>query len=153
MWQKLLSHLRTWKKIMRCTRDQRHFENEFAEFLQTCNKSYHLTLRPEMKSCVSLETNDISHMNLHWYSRPMTKVAATPWELKSRRTPSRLQMFTGPQRKSYFFSPHKWGEQFMSHVCMNNATLFENVVGLHSNAWSHFSSQNETPTFVTHLHA
>ena len=63
-----------------------------------------------------------------------------------------LQMFTGPQRKAYFFSSHKGGEQFMSHVCRNNANLFENVVGLHWNAWSHFRSQNETLTFVTRLH-
>ena len=41
--------------------------------------------------------------------------------------PSRLQMFTGPQREAYFFSPHKGGEQLLSHVCRNMAIQPANV--------------------------
>ena len=62
--------------------DQRHFKDKIALLLQTCDKSCSSTLGPERKSCVSLETNDISTANLHYFCRRVTKVAISYWDLK-----------------------------------------------------------------------
>ena len=83
------------------------------------DKSWHLTLGREMKPCVSLGTCDISTVNCH---------------TSALKTPSKSQMFTGSQRKAYFFSRKKGGEkclncnsQLLSHVCSRNAIRISNA--------------------------
>ena len=119
VWQKLVSHFGSWNEIMRFNADQRHFQ-----------------------------------IDLHYYCRRMTKIVHPPCEVKKsmlfagdqwtiaisiallmqtydksycHTLGGELQMFTGPQRKAYFFSPHKGGEQLLSHVCKNMAIQTANV--------------------------
>ena len=111
---------------MRFTADQRHFENQFALLLQTCDKSWCLTLGGEMKSCVSLQTNDISRINLHYHCRRMTKVAVTPWEVNCKCSLVPSEKHTFVFEISRFFNFLKIF-QLLSHVCMNMAIQTANV--------------------------
>ena len=139
---------------MRFTRDPRHFESEFALFLQTCDKSCHLILGPEMKSCVSLETNDISHINLHYYSRRVTKVAATLWRLKSEERHPDCKCSLALNENVIFLHPR----QCLSNFCHMSAVIMPSrkMMMVKPQREAYFFTRKFTPesriaSFVTRL--
>ena len=95
-----------------------------ALFLQTCDKSCCHTLGGDMKSCFSLETNDISLMN--------------------------LPCGFGVKRMFPFHLP-KCGSNFCHTSAGIMQSQSWNGTGLQRNAWFHFRSQGETCTFATSL--
>ena len=117
VWQKLLSHPGGWNEIVLFTGDQRHFANEFALWLRS---ETHVPFSPPQmwKQLLShvCRNNANSFLKCHWSAAKRM----IPFQVPNRDIyfchtsagimPSRLQMFTGPQRNAYLFVDKSGGE-------------------------------------------
>ena len=119
---------------MRFTQDKRHFENEFALLLETCDNNCFHIWGGEKGTCVSLRSNNANSLAKCRWSPVKRTIPFHPPRCDTNFChtsrvimPSRVEMFTGPQRKRYFFSGSRVPEQLLSHVCTNNAIPIANV--------------------------
>ena len=140
--------------IKRFAADQRHFKDKVALLLQTCDKNCFPTLGPERKSCVSLETNDISTADLHYLCRRVTKVAATLWELKSEERHPDCKCSLVPSENVIFLHPR----QCLSNFCHTSAVIMPSrkMMMVKPQREAYFFSRKFTPesgiaTFITRL--
>ena len=115
-----------WNEIMRFTRDQRHFENEFALLLETCDKKCFHIRGGEKGTCVSLRSNNATSLAKCRWSPVKSTISWHPPRCDSNFChtsagimPSRLQMFTGPQRKRYFFEV----QGYLNSFCHTSAGI------------------------------
>ncbi len=113
---------------MRFAADQWHFKDEFALFLQTCDKSCFHMWGGEKGACVSLRSHNANSLAKCRWSPVKSTISFHPPGCDSNFChtsagimPSWLQMFTGPQRKRHFFTPPRVPEQLFLHICTNNA--------------------------------